>query len=165
MLALYVTTTSGSVKSRVTDAELASIVRPSYLRDLTGSSTVVNHRYSISLSQDGKPRSTCGFWMGTGRDCGKVVPHGLITPSALSAECPFSHFQGQRGLEPASYIPEGKLVTYVGAVNEWKVYGMGSAKHPLYKTCVAYFSSPLICLFPLLSQAYPSQSCSNHLLF
>jgi FtsP/CotA-like multicopper oxidase with cupredoxin domain len=133
MMTLYVTspTTGGALKSKVTDAELASIVRPSYLRDLTSSSTVVNHQYSLSLAQEGKSRSTCGFWMGTGRDCGKVVPHGLITPSALSADCPFSQFKGQRGLDPSGYLPDGKLVTYVGAVNEWKIYGVGSAKHPL----------------------------------
>lgn len=131
MMTLYVTST-GTIKPKVTDTELAAIIRPSYLNDLTGSGVVINHRYSLSLSQDGKSRTTCGFWMGTGTNCGSVLPHGLITPSSLSADCPFSQFKGERGLNPAAYIPDGKLVTYVGAINEWKIYGVGSAKHPLH---------------------------------
>jgi FtsP/CotA-like multicopper oxidase with cupredoxin domain len=155
MMTLYVTATSGSIKSKVTDTELASIVRPFYLSDLTGSSTVVNHQYSLSLAQEGKSRNTCGFWMGTGKDCGKVVPHGLITPSALSADCPFSQYKGQRGLDPSGYIPDGKLVTYVGAVNEWRIYGVGSAKHPLSGTSfLPSFSCP-ITHHPPPSQTYP----------
>jgi hypothetical protein len=118
-------------KARVLTSELSGIVRPSYLQDLTAPGVIVNHKYTISLSQDGKPSTSCGYWMGTGSDCGSVVPYGLITPSPASASCPFGQFVGQRGVSPAPYISAGKLVTYVGAVNEWTIYGLGSAKHPL----------------------------------
>jgi hypothetical protein len=175
MMTLYVTTTGGTTmtttKYKVTDPELAAIVRPSYLSDLTSTSTVIAHQYSLSLAQDGKSRTSCGFWMGTGLDCGKVVPHGLITPSAMSADCPFSQFKGQRGTDPSGYIPDGKLVTYVGAINEWKIYGVGSAKHPLSGPFLSVSLVTLsllslsLCLSTLLLfQAHSSEPCSNRLL-
>lgn len=39
---------------------------------------------------------------------------------------------GQRGSSVGYYLNDDKLVTFVGAINEWTLYGTGTAFHPLH---------------------------------
>lgn len=109
----------------ITDADLRGINRPYYLQDLTGAAgaAAVVSEYSVTISQDHTNASVCGFWIGAGTDCSSVQDAVL---------CPYHQFAGEKGLLPAPYLRDHKLVTYPGAVNEWKFYGMGSAFHPLH---------------------------------
>mmetsp|Transcript_4776 Transcript_4776/g.7266 ORF Transcript_4776/g.7266 Transcript_4776/m.7266 type:complete len:653 (+) Transcript_4776:95-2053(+) len=131
MMTLFVNST-GVRRPTVTDSELKGIVRPWYLQDLFGDDVVVNHRYSVHISQDNKPTGDCGYWMGLGSDCSAITPHGSVPPNPHYVPCSFSKFKGERGLSAAGYLPDHRLVTYVGAVNEWTIYGLGSAHHPLH---------------------------------
>lgn len=117
-------------KPLITDSELAAIVRPDYLEDLTNAN--VDLYYSVSMIQDERSSSECNFWMGMGSNCSNVEPFGSELPSTSSENCPFTYFEGERGLSPYGYLASKKAVTYVGAVNEWTLYGMGSAFHPLH---------------------------------
>jgi hypothetical protein len=128
---VYVNAT-GTVKASVSDADLAGIVRPGYLQDLTDASQSVDSEYSVFISQEGMNQSVCGFWMGAGANCSAVHPMGALTPSSAYELCPFGQFAGSRGENYNNYKSAGKLVTYVGAVNEWTLYGLGSAFHPLH---------------------------------
>lgn len=128
---MYVNST-GEVKAAVSDEDLGGIVRPWYLQDLTNSSLQVDSEYSVFISQEGMNQSVCGFWMGAGANCSAVHPMGDLTPSTSYQSCPFGQFAGSRGRNYLNYKSAGKLVTYVGAVNEWTLYGLGSAFHPLH---------------------------------
>lgn len=52
--------TDTNTRVGVLDSELASIVRPSYLGDLTSSDTEVQSQYSVAFWQDGFNQSNCG---------------------------------------------------------------------------------------------------------
>ena len=113
-------------KPAVTNDELAAIMRPWYLSSLLNvNSDSINSRYSVSIDQDNKPEDYCEFWLGVGGDCSG-------TPSETSDECPYSVFAGERGKDPDSYAVDQKLVTFENAINEWTLYGQGSAHHPLH---------------------------------
>jgi len=111
-------------KSPVTSAELAAITRPWYLSDLL-SDVDIDSWYTVSINQENKPDDTCHYWMGTGSDCSG-------DPSETSEECPYGIFHGERGKDPENYDVDQKLVTFEGAINEWILFGQGSAHHPLH---------------------------------
>ena len=123
---------SGEVKASVSDDDLAGIIRPWYLQDLTDSSLSVDSQYSVFISQEGMDPNVCGFWMGAGANCSDVSPMGSLVPSSSNELCPFGQFSGSRGNAIHPYQSAGKLVTFVGALNEWTLHGLGSAFHPLH---------------------------------
>jgi hypothetical protein len=130
LLHIVVSASEAGAPSRyayISDADLASINRPYYLQDLTGDSgpVSVDSAYSVTISQDHTDASVCGFWIGAGTDCSSVN-------ASASALCPYHQFTGQKGSSVQPYLADHKLVTFPGAVNEWKFYGMGSAFHPLH---------------------------------
>jgi len=84
----------------------------------------------LHMSQGSRPTSTCGgadlFWFGAGEDCSAVAPWGAEQPSASSTDCPFGFFSGAKGTDAAAYTAANKLVTSVGDVNEWTIFGLGA---------------------------------------
>lgn len=117
---------SSSDYAYITDSDLQGINRPYYLQDLTGddgSAITVDSTYTVTIGQGDTNQSVCGFWIGAGTDC---------STAADSAYCSYHQFGGQKGNETAPYVNDDKLVTYAGAVNEWKFYGTGSSFHPLH---------------------------------
>lgn len=122
--------TAAPAGASITDDDLAEIVRPSYLADLQDSS--VDSTYAVHITQSDKDSSICGFWLGAGSNCSDVTPYGTVIPSSDSETCPFGLFAGQRSTNTSKYISAHKLITYVGAVNEWTLHGLGSAFHPLH---------------------------------
>lgn len=136
---LFTITVTGTAttSSSVTDAELAAIVRPAYLSDLTNAEVLVDNTYAVHFSQGGRQLSTCGFWLGAGTNCYGVW-HDGVNPSADSPVCPFEQFpgaQGGDGTNGAGKYPSTaryKFVTKKGAVNEWKIYGLGTDAHTLH---------------------------------
>lgn len=131
-LLMKLVTEEGTIKSAVTNEELASIVRPSYLDDLQGDDLVPDDTYAVHLSQGNRDNSVCAFWMGAGADCSMVSPWGTDEPSPTNKLCPFSTFNGEKGLDPATYKEAYKLVTKLGNLNEWSIYGLGNSRHPLH---------------------------------
>jgi FtsP/CotA-like multicopper oxidase with cupredoxin domain len=111
----------------ITDADLQNINRPYYLQSLLGDDepVTIDSEYTVTISQDHTDASVCGFWIGAGTDCSSVSS----TPSAV---CPYHQFTGEKGNNVQPFLDDNKLVTFAGAVNEWKFYGMGSAFHPLH---------------------------------
>eukprot|EP00602_Paraphysomonas_sp_CaronLab_P003644 CAMPEP_0185031882 /NCGR_PEP_ID=MMETSP1103-20130426/19590_1 /TAXON_ID=36769 /ORGANISM="Paraphysomonas bandaiensis, Strain Caron Lab Isolate" /LENGTH=269 /DNA_ID=CAMNT_0027567559 /DNA_START=84 /DNA_END=889 /DNA_ORIENTATION=+ len=126
-----VVTATGTTKRIVTDEHLAGIRRPYYLTDLYDVNATVDQWYSLSVNQAGKNSSECGFWLGSGPDCSSVQPYGPLYPNASIFECPFSQFEGSRGTNPGVYIERNKMVTFMGSVHEWTLYGLGSSHHAL----------------------------------
>eukprot|EP00854_Cymbomonas_tetramitiformis_P011476 gene11476-13561_t len=104
---------SGTASSyaSTTSAELAAIVRPGYLDDLSSATADVD--YSVHMSQGSRPIAECGgadlFWFGAGSDCSSVSPWGSEEPSSSSSECPFGFFEGQRGADASAYTNANKL--------------------------------------------------------
>ena len=92
--------------------------------------------YSVHMSQGSRPTAQCGgsdlFWFGAGSDCGGVSPWGTSEPSSTSTDCPFGFFEGPRGSSASAFTAQNKLVTKIGDVNEWSLYGLGNDKHPLH---------------------------------
>ena len=71
-----------------------------------------------------------GFWMGVGSDCSARGEASVSVPDTI---CNYSQFSGTLGLDADAYYSRGKLVTYVGAVSEWSLYGEDSdATHPFH---------------------------------
>jgi hypothetical protein len=52
--------------------------------------------------------------------------------STSSQICPFAHFRGSRGTDPAVYEADWKLMTPVNAIDEWILYGMGNDQHSIH---------------------------------
>ena len=128
LMYLYTTDDASYVaKPQVTSAELAAITRPWYLSDLLNmDGDDIDSLYTVSINQDNKPNDTCHYWMGAGSDCSGDLP------SSTSEVCPYTMFHGERGKNPEDYEVDHKLVTFEGAINEWTLYGQGSAHHPLH---------------------------------
>ena len=110
-------------KASVTDAELAGIVRPWYLSDLTGNGVTVDTTYEVSIDQAQRNHSVCGFVIGAGSNCSDLLNED---------QCSYEQFYGQRGTDAGLYLSHNRLVTYVGAVNEFTLRGTGTAFHPLH---------------------------------
>lgn len=119
----------------VSNADLASIVRPSYLADLR--SATVTFKSALHFGHlPGLSSSSCNQWMGVGSDC-SAVWKGSATASSdpNNNSCPFRLFS-HAGVPDAAIgngtsrwteeqAPAFPLVTALGAVNEWRLYGMG----------------------------------------
>lgn len=118
----------------MSDSDLAGIIRPYYLHDLSDiPSSQVDSRYSVFITQENFNSDICGFWIGVGKDCSVIAPYGDALPNTTENEnCAFRQFSGRGGLVPDVFIEANKLVTFTGAVNEWTLYGLGSAFHPLH---------------------------------
>jgi FtsP/CotA-like multicopper oxidase with cupredoxin domain len=118
-----------AVAQTVTAAELAAVVRPSYLSDLTGLSST---RYSVDVhfSQGGDKGGACKFWYGMGSDCSAVWA-GTVNPSLTTPNCPFAFFGGERG-SSASALKNYRFKTEVGSTNELRLFGLGKAAHPFH---------------------------------
>ena len=132
---LRVNDTAGPPKEIVSNTDLAAIVRPWYLSDLRDKTVgEVDSNYSVFITQENFNSDICGFWLGVGQDCSNISPYGSsILPNTTNNDnCAFSLFSGSKGSDPAAYVAEKKLVTFTGALNEWKLYGLGSAFHPLH---------------------------------
>jgi hypothetical protein len=125
MTVLVFNSEGSTVKNSVTDAELGAIVRPWYLSNLTGSDIIPDTTYEVSINNDFRNSSICGFVLGVGTNC---TNHDTKS----SSNCYYSQFGGQKGTSPTTYINANKLVTFKGAINEWKLYGQGSPYHPLH---------------------------------
>jgi hypothetical protein len=134
LFSLYVTHSSSDHKPRVTDSELAAIVKPLYLQDLMGADVHIDSYYSMHTWRNGLNHSICGHWLGSGYNCSSIQPMGSEEPNASSTVCPFNQFEGERGLNPENYTRVYKLVTPVNAVNEWTIFGMGNDQHPVSYT-------------------------------
>ena len=135
ILWLRVNDTTSTARLSVSSSDLASLVRPWYLSDLRGvSASDINSTYSVAITQENFNPNLCQFWLGVGNNCGNISPHGAnVLPNTTDdVNCPFSVFGGEQGEFPAQYLAANKLVTYTGAINEWKLYGLGSAFHPLH---------------------------------
>lgn len=112
--------------SPVTNEELAAIRRPWYLKDLLEvDENDIDSLYEVSINQDHRPSSACHYWLGVGSNCSNQS-------SSDEDTCIYSVFEGERGYNPQHYSADGKLVTFEGALNEWRLYGQGSAFHPLH---------------------------------
>ena len=122
---------SALIKRIVTSEHLAGIRKPPYLLDLYDVNATVDQWFSVSVNQDNKNLSSCGFWMGSGPDCSNVKPFGTEDPSPDGSSCSFTQFAGPRGNDPWDYLSANRLVTFPGSVHEWTLYGGGSAHHPL----------------------------------
>ncbi len=154
---------SASVSScGVTDIELQQIQRPSYLEDLMGSEIKIDDHYAVSLSRTGFNESICGEWMGAGRNCSMIVPWGPIIPDGDYADCPFSQFEGERGIDRVVYEDSNKLVTKLGSVNEWRFYGELVAD-TIYLSDILIFS--LSRNESSSSNAYSCESLSNSIFY
>jgi hypothetical protein len=118
----------------ITDAQLAAIVRPFYLADLT--EAIPASQFSLEFSQGGRPLTPCNFWLGSGTDCINVW-QGVSQPSNTIAgnTCPFQSWpgsQGGNGTDAWNAARTYKHVTAMGQINEWKIYGLGMDTHPLH---------------------------------
>lgn len=125
---------TGELNQIVTDEDLNSIVRPWYLNDLCNiTDNEINSTYSVFITQENFNEDVCGFWIGVGSDCSVISPYGSALPNTtMNNLCGFHQFQGKKGLNPTNYYNSKKLITFVGAINEWTLYGLGSAYHPLH---------------------------------
>lgn len=118
----------------VSNQDLQQIHRPWYLQDLLDlQEEDINSTYSIFITQENFNHNICGFWMGVGDDCSVITPYGSALPNTTENDhCGFHQFGGKKGLNPEIYWNQKKLITYIGAINEWTLYGLGSAFHPLH---------------------------------
>jgi FtsP/CotA-like multicopper oxidase with cupredoxin domain len=118
----------------ISNEDLQAIVRPWYLQDLLDvGGDEIDSTYSIFITQENFNENTCGFWIGVGTDCSVITPYGTALPNTTENDhCGFHQFGGKRGLDPSAYEKDNKLVTYIGAINEWILFGLGSAFHPLH---------------------------------
>ena len=127
---------SGSTvtSTATTAAELAAIVRPDYLADLTSATATSN--FAMHFSQGGSGRAPCAFWLGSGSDC-TAVWKGTAQPTLTTTgnTCPFQSWpgkQGGNGTDDWDSSRTYKHVTAVGQVNQWKIYGLGMDSHPFH---------------------------------
>jgi FtsP/CotA-like multicopper oxidase with cupredoxin domain len=123
----------------VSTEALRGIVRPWYLQDLLWDNETeagtgkVDSNYSLFVTQENFDPHRCGFWFGVGGDCAAISPYGPALPNTTANElCGFHQFGGQRGVDPVRYTTDRRLITFTGAVNEWVLYGLGTAFHPLH---------------------------------
>ena len=89
-------------------------------------------RLTIPTMNEMNASSNYRFWWGAGEDCSMVSPWGSEQPSESNELCPFNFFQGERGLDPQTYIAAHKLVAKLGEVIELKIYGLGRSYHPVH---------------------------------
>lgn len=127
LLEIIVSGSDDSKSVAITESELQSINFPNYLDDLQSDTLPIDDTYQIHMSQGGRDASECSFWLGGGSDCYSVYT-GDTDASATDPGCPFETFDGEQGSNVAGY----KHVTTVGAINEWKIYGLGKSVHPLH---------------------------------
>jgi FtsP/CotA-like multicopper oxidase with cupredoxin domain len=159
----FVVSGTSTLTTPVSDADLAAIVRPYYLQDLT--SATVQDRNEVHFSQGGNTRFLpCSFALGIGQNCSRVW-EGLDQPDTTSKLCPFAEFPGsQGGTGYASSPPTGKyrFVTGTNRVNEWMVYGLGTASHPMHLHVhhfqVSVFCQPFILLLSFI-HSMPAWPC------
>jgi FtsP/CotA-like multicopper oxidase with cupredoxin domain len=117
----------------VSNEDLKGIIRPWYLQDLLWDDQKIDSNYSLFITQENFNSNLCGFWFGVGQDCSVITPYGSILPNTTANEmCSFHQFGGKRGVDPLKYDEAQRLITFNGAVNEWVLYGLGSAYHPLH---------------------------------
>jgi FtsP/CotA-like multicopper oxidase with cupredoxin domain len=110
-------------KNIVTNEDLGSIVRPSYLQDLTEDTIQVDVSYSIVLPQSGLNATGCVFGIGTGADCSSRSENG---------ECSFVAYEGTLGVNKHTYLDHNKIVLFESSVNEFVLYGYHSAYQPFH---------------------------------
>jgi FtsP/CotA-like multicopper oxidase with cupredoxin domain len=118
----------------ISNEDLQAIVRPWYLQDLLETEEEeIDSTYTVFITQENFNQNLCGFWIGVGSNCGVITPFGSALPNTTeNDQCGFHQFGGKRGLDPSVYERDHRLVTFKGAINEWILYGLGSAFHPLH---------------------------------
>lgn len=73
---------AAALKASVTDEELASIVRPYYLQDLTCDNVLANSTYTVNINQALRNHSICGYVIGAGSNC------SALSVTANTDACP-----------------------------------------------------------------------------
>lgn len=121
-------TQSSSNKPPVKDQQLFDIRRPTYMNDLRiQNSSTLDRYFSVDMSLRGA--DSCSYQMGFGMNClnETVRSEENSTFSQYDYDCTYVKWAGSLGFYPFDYTLSNRFITFVGALNQWEIFGDSTA--------------------------------------
>jgi FtsP/CotA-like multicopper oxidase with cupredoxin domain len=119
---------SSSNRPPVKDAQLEAIRRPKYMDDLRVQNvTTIDRYFTVDMSL--RPADTCSYQIGFGMNClnETIVYDENATYPQYDYDCTYDSWTGSHGIQPFDYVLSNRFVTFEDALNQWTIYGGGTA--------------------------------------